>query len=98
MQIEIKDAFAKGYSDRKLSEKKIIKQLNSKGFDVANIEFYTRNNSLFYYHFTADITPSKEKTKQLENEILEKLDTLFSRKKYSKEEKIEITRLIQLCR
>ena len=90
-----KDGYLKGKSDRKPSEYQIVKKGIKDGFDVTDLSIWYNESSL-YYRFTANIAPSKEKTKDLENEILSKLDILFQRKNYSKEEQTEIKRLIQL--
>ena len=90
-----KDGYLKGKSDRKPSEYQIVKKGIKDGFDVTDLSIWYNESSL-YYRFTADIAPSKQITKELENEILSKLDILFQRKKYSKEERNELTRLVKL--
>lgn len=95
MQIEYKETFLKGYCDRKPSQESVAKKALRKGFDITNFEMWV-NVKTNYWNFKADTYPSKETTKKLEAEILSKLDILFQRKNYSKEEQTEIKRLIQL--
>lgn len=93
MQIEYnkQNDFLKGCSDKKPTKKIIEKRAKEKGFDISNISIH--NNDGFYTFF-ADIIPSKQITKELENEILSKLDILFQRKNYTKEEQTELKRLV----
>lgn len=91
MQIEYKETFLTGYCDRKPTINSIRSKVLRKGFDVYNFECYFDGT---YYKFKADIIPSIENTKELENEILSKIDILFQRKDYSKEEQTELKRLI----
>ena len=95
MQIEYKETYLKGFCEQRPNLESVQRKAQRKGFDISDLEYAFRDG---YYHFKADIYPSKEQTKQLENEILSKLDILFQRKNYSKEERNELTRLIQLCR
>lgn len=95
MQIEYKESYLKGFCERRPKIEAIQKRAIEKGFDANELHYHFKDG---YYHFTADIYPSKEQTKQLENEILSKLNILFQRKNYSKEERNEINRLITLCR
>lgn len=78
MLIEYYETFLKGICQKKPTLQSVQKKAKRKGFDVDNLESYNKDGN---YNFTADITPSKEITKELENEILEKLETLFQRKK-----------------
>lgn len=88
-----KDGFIRGKALKKPSIKNVAKLVAKKGFDIENFEFWY-HDSEGLYRFYADLTPSKQITKELETEILSKLDILFNRKNYSKEEQTEIKRLI----
>jgi len=90
-----KDGFLKGKSDRKPNEYQIVKKGIKDGFDVTDLSIWYNITSM-YWHFTANIAPLKQITKELETEILSKLDILFQRKNYSKEEKQELIRLVTL--